>query len=235
MSNIRDIAPDVVRAILFLAKLSRYRKGDLWDGTKAWSDWGGGNATLYLGTAVREMCEAGFSQTVIEAAIRECLKHGYLTHNAPSVPARIEDMSLSKDSTFDVFLKTLELLDIGGRKAVATEEEGPVPPNGFRWKGKVYAPLVKGPFLALAAAWPNDGRCIHKDDLTTALGDSEMWLADSAMHSIRGQLNKFFRRNRIPFHATVKGLLLAIQDGFPRATARKRQPAKKIGKRQNSR
>jgi len=119
--------------------------------------------------------------------------------------------------------------DLGGQKtpAAQSESDGPVPPNGFRWAGKVHLPLAKGPFSALAAAWPENGHCIHKDDLATALGDSEETLPDSSMPSIRGELNEFFTFHNIPLHAKVRGLFLAIQDGAPRGSAGKESSHRK--------
>ena len=116
MSNIKDIPPDVVRAILLLRTLSRCPVGGIWDGTKVWCDIGWGNASLHLGNAMREMAEAGVSGEVFEAAIRECLQRRCLTYNGPKPSPPIEDVSLSKDDTFDAFAERLELLDIGGKK-----------------------------------------------------------------------------------------------------------------------
>jgi len=113
--------------------------------------------------------------------------------------------------------------------------DGPVPPNSFRWRRTEYRPIAKGPFLALEAAWPNEGHCLHKDDLAGALGDMAETLGEFAMAGIRGELNKFFSEKGIPLHAVVKGLRLAIQDGAPRAAARNLQPRNEAKKRRQSR
>ena len=110
-------------------------------------------------------------------------------------------------------------LESSANSAVVPEAplpDGPLPPNGFRWGGKLYSPIAKRPFLALTLAWPNDGRCLHKDDFADQLGERTDTLGDYAMQSIRGQLQAFFRLNELPYRATVSGLYLTIQDAPPK-------------------
>jgi hypothetical protein len=118
---------------------------------------------------------------------------------------------------------------LGGQPAKPADgnDDGPVEPNSFRWKRKVFRPIARGPFRALKAAWANDGHCIHKDDLAEILGDAEALLPDNTMASIRGDLNEFFTANHILVHATVRDNQLAIQDGPPR-------PRKSKAKRKNT-
>ncbi len=111
---------------------------------------------------------------------------------------------------------------------------GPLPPDSFRWDSRIYSPIPRGPFLALTAAWQCEGRCIHKDDLAEALGDHADTVGDYAMHGIRGELNKFFRKNGIPLHATAKNRSLAIKDGTPPQARAKKRPTAKRSKRRKS-
>ena len=120
--------------------------------------------------------------------------------------------------------------DMGGSKPEGPNADGPVEPDGFRHAGKVYSPLARGPFRALAVAWQSEGRCLDSRDLSEPLyGDREEELNDSTLRDLRGKLNDFFRTHDIPYKATVRGYSIAIKDGAPSAArpAKRARPGRK--------
>lgn len=109
----------------------------------------------------------------------------------------------------------------------AVDEDGPVPPDGFRLKGTLYRPLAKGPFNAIAHLWGCRDRWCDIQDLPQVLyGDCEEMLSDNTVRNLREGLNTFFRQHTIPFRAVAKGKVLAVLDGAPRPL-RTKAPAKK--------
>jgi len=165
----------------------------------------------------------------------------YAYDEAQRGPGHRECVAQYTDRTIPVYqLKRLRrgLRDLATAPAPAPDHaDGSVPPNRFRYRGKEYGPIARGPFVALDAAWPEDGHCIHKDDLAVVFDPAARLLADNTIPSIRGELNDFFRHHKIPYHATVRenGLYLAIQDGPPRAAARRARPKRKASNRATAR
>jgi len=96
--------------------------------------------------------------------------------------------------------------------------DGPVAPDGFRYRGKIYSPLARGPFRTLFGAWTMQGRCVDRDDLAETLyEDREETLNETTLRSLRGELNDFFRAHKILYNAKVRGRSIAIKDGAPPA------------------
>jgi hypothetical protein len=84
-------------------------------------------------------------------------------------------------------------------------EDGPVAPDGFRYCGKVYSPLARGPFRALSVAWESEGRCVDREDLAETLyEDREEPVNENTLRDLRGALNDFFRAYNIPYKAIGK-------------------------------
>ena len=103
--------------------------------------------------------------------------------------------------------------------------DGPTGVDSFRYRGKPYAPLAKGPFAALSVVWKSEGRCANRQDLAEALyGDREEQLNESTLRDLRGKLNEFFRANSIPYKAIVRGYSIAVKDGAPPAA----RPVKRL-------
>jgi hypothetical protein len=114
-------------------------------------------------------------------------------------------------------------------------EDGPAGADGFRYGGKVYAPLARGPFRALSAIWQSKDRCLHSRDLPELLyGDREEELNENTLRGLRGELNGFFRHHAIPYKATVRGVRIAIKTDVLQAvktTKRPKAPRKKKTRR----
>jgi hypothetical protein len=107
-------------------------------------------------------------------------------------------------------------------------EDGPVAPDGFRHKGILYKGLRRKPFAALQTLWDSKDRCVLGSDLAVPVWeDREHEVDDNAVGNLRKNLNCFFRKKQVHFHAQIKRISgeyhLSLHDGPPPAKAVKRR------------
>ena len=107
-------------------------------------------------------------------------------------------------------------------------EDGPVSPDGFAWGPKVYRRLANKPFSALQFLWGQPNRTARYDELAGPVwGDSEVMAPAFGPAGVRRQINLFFDRHRIPYHAEQGNGFLTIRDGKPRPPRRTPKPKAK--------
>ena len=100
-----------------------------------------------------------------------------------------------------------------------TTPDGPKPPDGFRFAGKVHPGLAPRLLKALQACWKSRSRAASRADLAEALhgdGADEMIVDEVDFKRLRRDLNAFFRDKGIGYHARVKRFYLVIDAGPPR-------------------
>jgi hypothetical protein len=146
----------------------------------------------------------------------------------PAVHAFLADLEVSPN----VALMPLATPD----KDQTPSQDGPVIPDGFSWKGKTYHGLPEKPFRAVEHLWNCRDRVAPYQELAEPVyGDREADLIpDNAIGGFRREINKFFRRNDIPFHAKQVNGCLALREGLPQHTksaANGPKPAPRIRRR----
>ncbi|MEN6405967.1 MAG: hypothetical protein ABFC77_05790 [Thermoguttaceae bacterium] len=112
--------------------------------------------------------------------------------------------------------------------------DGPIKPDVFVWKGVSYRGLARKPFLTLQYVWECENHTALHDDTMAAVvnEDHEAQFADNAVRGLRQEINSFFRKNRLPFHARQKNGCLNIESVALTPAARvKRAEAKPIRRR----
>jgi hypothetical protein len=154
-------------------------------------------------------------------------------------PFRYQKPAGGRASELLRFLHELEQSLLKARSAVSSDEQerpaddsedAPVAPDGFRYCGKVYSPLARGPFRALSVVWESENRCVNREDLAEAIyGDREEELEENTLRGLRSELNGFFRAHHVPYKATVRGYSIAIKEGNPPAagSAKQSRPGRK--------
>ncbi len=95
--------------------------------------------------------------------------------------------------------------------------DGPEPPDGFNHAGKTHHGLARKPFLALSFLWGRRNKTAHRDYLAGPVwGDHATTVAENAVESLRTEVNDFFAREQIEWHATIQGDYLSLRQGLPR-------------------
>jgi hypothetical protein len=96
--------------------------------------------------------------------------------------------------------------------------DGPVPPDGFRFVRLLHNGLPPRLCKALTACWKERDRRASRASLAENVwGDAndEQNADAQGLHSLRSDLNAFFREENISYHARVKDWYLCIEDGPP--------------------
>ncbi|MBU4273724.1 MAG: hypothetical protein KKA28_17825 [Planctomycetes bacterium] len=129
--------------------------------------------------------------------------------------------------------KAVEIRKLKGGTAPADGEptgDCPVPPDGFRFRGKVYRGLAPRPFAAFVCSWNAPERSASRTALAEAVWDDpndEQSADEEGLAGLRRDLNTFFRAHKIGYHARVKNWYLSILDGNPKVPAKKQQPRRR--------
>lgn len=104
-----------------------------------------------------------------------------------------------------------------------SSDDGPIPPNAFRWQGEEYYGLSRKPWLLVAHMWPRKNK--SSDD--QALVASGIWddlrdVTKDSVGSVRRDANRFFRENRLPWSVTISkdpasknGMLVTLKNEPP--------------------
>lgn len=105
-------------------------------------------------------------------------------------------------------------------------KDGPVAPDGFQYKGVLYKGLTAKPFAAIRFIWSTRNRCAVDRELGEPVwGDHVEEPDKNAVGNLRKQLNTFFRKNDIPFHAATSyvhpNYLLSLRNGPPKPSPKK--------------
>lgn len=124
----------------------------------------------------------------------------------------------------DVFQASLDLLDAlastDGFTSPSPNEDEPVEPDGFRFKGVVKRGLEPRPFRMLTFLWEQRNRVAAISDVAEfVFGDPEHQYEDEP-HTWTTRLNSFFRTAGFPFHASIKNQQAVILDGAPRPSTK---------------
>ncbi len=81
---------------------------------------------------------------------------------------------------------------------------GPVPDDGFRYKGEVYRGLTGYPWLFLNAVWLAKDQAMQFDDLAKPVySDAEKFVTHSAINGWQRAVNSFFGKHALPFHMSA--------------------------------
>ena len=146
-------------------------------------------------------------------------------------------LTLTELSDLPVVLQSLDALMevLEAKKPQDDSTDGPVAPDGFRFQGVVYHGLGDKPFRALDYVWTQDNRTAYNSDLAEPVyGDREEDLIpDNAVGGWRREINRFFIRNIILYHAKQGGRsrkFLAVCDGPPAESQPKKQKSKDLFK-----
>lgn len=97
--------------------------------------------------------------------------------------------------------------------------DGPEPPDGFNHQGQTYRGLATKPFLAVSFLWGRRNKSARSDELAGPVWQDHEHELDPdrvAIQGLRREINRFFRKNRIPWHAMVKADHLCLREGPPR-------------------
>jgi hypothetical protein len=82
-----------------------------------------------------------------------------------------------------------------------TEEDGPIPDDGFRWQNETYKGITQKPWLALKTVWFARHRAVDYDDFAKpVLGECELDVTESMVNGWQRALNHFFQEKGLPFH-----------------------------------
>lgn len=133
-----------------------------------------------------------------------------------------------------------------GQNAETTDDppkDGPEPPDGFNWQGQTHQPMRRQVFMAIQYLWTQWNRTAEIRDLAEPVWQDHGFDVDQeAIKGLRRDINNFFRRNHIPFHAQFKdipqeGKYLSLRPGAPRemTTKKKTCPAKPVKAKRRSR
>ncbi len=97
-------------------------------------------------------------------------------------------------------------------------KDGPEPPDGFMHAGQIHRGLARKPFLAISFLWPRRNKTARREELAEPVWEDHAFDQDeSAVEGLRKQINRFFRQNAIPWHASFKGGYLYLREGAPRS------------------
>ena len=95
--------------------------------------------------------------------------------------------------------------------------DGPEPPDGFTYKGKTYSGLTAKPFMAVSFLWERRNKTASGDELAEPVWRDHAFNPDDvAIQGLRKEINRFFRKSGIPWHAMVKTAHLCLREGPPR-------------------
>jgi len=169
---------------------------------------------------------------------------------APDSPLRIEEHGLRVIPTEEANQVKAECLleaEEAWRKAKAAKAavdarlpplppeplpDGPEPPDGFNYAGKTYRGLARKPFLAMSFLWGKRTRTARRNELAEPVwGDAADVPDENGVHGLRKEINRFFTKHRIAWHAEFKTDYLCLKEGSsPRSkakTPRKRRKSEK--------
>lgn len=78
--------------------------------------------------------------------------------------------------------------------------DGPVEPDGFRWKGQLYTGLAPKPHSLLSVLWAATNRTVVIDDALAGLWGEEYIanVPERGLDGARSKANEFFRKTNIP-------------------------------------
>ncbi len=107
--------------------------------------------------------------------------------------------------------------------------DGPVHPGSFSWAGQSFSGLAPKPYRAVCYLWSQGNRTAPVDDLAEPVWeDHEMMPDNNAIGGLRRQINRFFRKHGIPFHAAVKNHCILLRDGPP--SSGRRGPRRRLAR-----